>query len=77
MHLTNYSLNKQSENYKACNNDDFLEEGAEQGSKRLLSSLWKTLEEDGYDVDEIQEKIKDTVRKCIITMEPYLKYYYV
>jgi transketolase len=42
----------------------------------LLSSLWKTLEEEGHDVEEIQEKIKDTVKKCIITLEPYLTHYY-
>lgn len=48
----------------------------DQGSKRLLSSLWKTLEEEGHDVEEIQEKIKETVKKCIITLEPYLTHYY-
>lgn len=36
MHLTNYSLNKNSENYKPCENDDFLGEDYT-GSKRLMS----------------------------------------
>lgn len=71
MHLTNFNLNKNSENYVQPD-EDFLEEGKDTGSKRLLSSLWETLEEDGHDVDTIQEKIKDTVRKAIISMEPYL-----
>jgi hypothetical protein len=53
-----------------------LEDGNDKGSKRLLSSLWKTLEEEGHDVEEIKEKIKDTVRKGIITLEPYLYNYY-
>ena len=75
MHLTNFSLNKQSEKYVAPE-EDFLEDGNDKGSKRLLSSLWKTLEEEGHDVDEIKEKIKDTVRKGIITLEPYLYNYY-
>jgi len=75
MHLTNFSLNKQSENYKAPE-DNFLQDGQDQGSKRLLSTLWKTLEEEGYEVAEIQESIKDTVRKCVITLEPYLIHYY-
>ena len=44
----------------------------DKGSKRLLTTAWKTLEEEGHDVEEIQEKIKDTLRKSIITMEPYL-----
>jgi hypothetical protein len=37
-----------------------------------LTTAWKTLEESGHNVDEIKEKIKDTLRKSIITMEPYL-----
>ena len=52
MHLTNFSLNKQSENYKAPE-EDFLTEGQDHGSKRLLSTLWKQLEEEGHDVEEI------------------------
>lgn len=51
MHLTNYSLNKNSENYKAPD-VDFLED--DNGSKRLLSSLYKTLQESNYDVDMIK-----------------------
>lgn len=47
MHLTNYSLNKNSDNYKAPD-DDFLSDDS--GSKRLISSLWKTLENDGVDI---------------------------
>lgn len=69
MHLTNYSLNKNSENYKAPDMD-FLSDDT--GSKRLLSSLWKQLEDDGKDVAKIKDKIKDTVRKAVITLEPYL-----
>lgn len=42
MHLTNFSLNKNSENYKAPD-ENFLENN--EGSKRLLSALWVTLEE--------------------------------
>ena len=42
----------------------------------MLSSLWKTLEEEGHDIAEIQQKIKETVKKCIITLEPYLTHYY-
>lgn len=73
MHLTNFSLNKNSENYKAPD-ADFLQDDT--GSKRLLSSLWKTLAEEGHDVDTIKAKIKDTIRKAVITLEPYLIHYY-
>lgn len=41
-----------------------------------MSSLWKTLAEEGHDVDTIKEKIKDTIRKAVITLEPYLIHYY-
>ena len=71
MHLTNFSLNKNSENFKLPDSD-FLEKGEGDASKRLLSTLWKTLEEEGYDVEEMQAKVKDTLRKAVITMEPYL-----
>lgn len=53
MHLTNFTLNKQSENYKACEDGDEFIEGEEKGSKRLLSTLWKILEEEGHDIQEI------------------------
>ena len=73
MHLTNFCLNKNSDNYKAPE-ENFMEE--DNGSKRLLSSLWKSLEEQGYDVDLCKEKIADTVKKAVITMEPYLIHSY-
>ena len=69
MHLTNFSLNKNSENYKAPD-ENFLENN--EGSKRLLSALWVTLEEQGHDVALIKERIADTIKKAVITMEPYL-----
>lgn len=70
IHLTNFSLNKESDNYKPPA-EDFLTDDT--GHKRLLTTAWKTLEEDGKNIEEIKEKIKDTLRKSIITMEPYLK----
>jgi len=71
MHLTNFSLNKNSENFKLPD-ADFLETGEGDSSKRLLSSMYKVLEEEGYDIEDMQAKIKDTLRKAIITLEPYL-----
>jgi len=69
MHLTNFSLNKNSENYIPPT-DEFLTE--DNGSKRLMSSLWKHIEEQGHDVVTVKQKIIDTVRKAVITLEPYL-----
>ena len=69
MHLTNFSLNKNSDTYKAPD-EDFLNDDS--GSKRLLSGLYKTLAEEGHDVQKLKDKIFDTVRKTVITLEPYL-----
>ena len=68
-HLTNFCLNKESKDYKAPT-EDFQTDDT--GNKRLLSNTWKVLEQEGCDVDEIKEKIKDTIRKSIISIEPYL-----
>lgn len=72
-HLTNFSLNKESKDYKPPE-EDFLT--SDTGSKRLLSSTWKVLEAEGHNVDDIKEKIKDTIRKSVISIEPYLIQYY-
>ena len=56
MHLTNFSLNKNSENFIAPT-ENFLEDDI--GSKRLMTSLWKGLEEQGYDVAKVKEKIME------------------
>lgn len=74
MHLTNFSLNKNSDQYKAPPDEDFLEDST--GSKRLLSSLYKTLKDQGVDVERIKEQINDTVAKAVVTLEPYLTYAY-
>jgi hypothetical protein len=52
MHLTNYSLNKNSDGYKAPPDQDFFDDDT--GSKRLLSSLYKTLQEEGHDISIIK-----------------------
>ncbi len=74
MHLTNFSLNKNSDDYKAPPDVDFFEDAT--GSKRLLSSLYKTLGEEGHDVSLIKEQIRETVRQAVITLEPYLVHHY-
>ena len=73
IHLTNFSLNKNSENYQAPD-EDFQDNN--EGSKRLLSKWYQQLEEDGVDTSEIKDKINDTIRKAIITIEPYLIHSY-
>jgi tubulin polyglutamylase TTLL11 len=48
MHMTNYSLNKKSDDFKHANM-----EGHESGSKRPLSSAFRQLQNDGYDIDAL------------------------
>jgi len=82
MHLTNYSLNKQSDKYQAPEGKQFLISPSgdfmigDSGSKRLLSTLYKYLEQEGVDITALKEKINDTVRKCIISLEPFLIHSY-
>ena len=68
MHLTNFSLNKNSSKY--VKGDD---ETGGSGSKRLLSKVLELLEkEQGLDPVKILYQIKDTVSKTIIGLIPYL-----
>lgn len=72
MHLTNYSINKRSENFVF--NED--EDGDDVGHKRSLSATFNALEENGVDTELLWDKIKDLVAKTIISIEPYLKHEY-
>ena len=72
MHLTNYSINKRSENF--VKNKD--EDGDDVGHKRSLTATFTALEENGIDTDGLWDKIKDIIVKTIITIEPFLKHDY-
>ena len=62
-HLTNYSLNKHSENFD--HNDD-----VDKGSKRSLTSLYEYLEQEGIDADQLRIKLKTVaIRQAI---RPYI-----
>ena len=69
MHLTNYAINKESENF--VQNDgggDGSEEGDDDGThKRSLKSLWSTLRIMGYNVKKLKAEIKDIIIKTLIT----------
>lgn len=68
MHLTNFSVNKNSAKY--VKGDD---ETGGNGNKRLLSRLLALLEkEQGIDPKKILDQIKDTIAKTIIGLIPYL-----
>ncbi|CAI2385531.1 unnamed protein product [Moneuplotes crassus] len=68
-HLTNFSLNKKNENY-VCNND--FENNENEGNKRLLSTIFRHLENEGVDVDEIKDDIRDICSKLVLALQPFL-----
>ena len=72
MHLTNYSLNKLSPKFV------YSEELTEihSGSKRSLTSLWKSLRKLGFDVGLIQEKIGELISKFLKSIHAFLLFNY-
>ncbi|XP_043958555.1 tubulin polyglutamylase ttll6 isoform X2 [Gambusia affinis] len=67
MHLTNYSINKNSENFVRDENC---------GSKRKLSSLNKHLEHLNYNTEKMWTDIEDIIIKTLISAHPILKHNY-
>lgn len=68
IHLTNWSVNKHSENF-------IVNTGPEtdgKGSKWSFAALRKKFEEMGINHEEIFEKIKDIAIKTIIAVEPFM-----
>uniref|UniRef100_A0A4W4FII2 Tubulin tyrosine ligase-like family, member 6 n=1 Tax=Electrophorus electricus TaxID=8005 RepID=A0A4W4FII2_ELEEL len=67
MHLTNYAINKNSENF--VRDDDT-------GSKRKLSTFNKHLEAMHYDPERVWGDIEDVIIKTLISAHPVLKHNY-
>lgn len=67
MHLTNYSINKNSVTYSRDH---------EAGSKRTFSALNRMLEDDGHDVAKLWSNIDDLIVKTIISAWPVLSHSY-
>ena len=68
-HLTNYSLNKMSENFVKSETLDEL--NINEASKRPLSSVLDMLKkQDGIDTDQIFEEIIEVVQKSMIALQP-------
>ncbi|XP_072229363.1 LOW QUALITY PROTEIN: tubulin polyglutamylase ttll6 [Leuresthes tenuis] len=67
MHLTNYSINKNSENF--VRDEDV-------GSKRKLSSLTKHLESISCNTEKMWKDIEDIIIKTLISAHPILKHNY-
>nr|XP_022333057.1 tubulin polyglutamylase ttll6-like isoform X21 [Crassostrea virginica] len=67
MHLTNYAINKHSE--------DFIRDD-EAGSKRRISTINRYLRDKGYDVDKMWADIDDVIIKTLISAHSVLKHNY-
>lgn len=67
MHLTNYAINKHSE--------DFIRDD-EAGSKRRISTTNRYMKEKGYDVDKMWADIDDVIIKTLISAHSVLKHNY-
>ena len=64
MHLTNYSINKNSCTYTPNEDSE-----SRQGHKWTLNSLWQHFAENGIDSKPVWERIKDLVVKTVISAE--------
>ena len=70
MHLTNFSLNKNSQRFKAPG-EQFQND--QNSSKQLYTSVLKNLISKGKDVRNLQKSVREVAQKTIIALEPYLK----
>lgn len=72
MHLTNYAINKYSDNFEA--NEDSCDDDT--GSKRSVSSVLRYIEEAEDDpsitVDKLWAQIDDIAVKALISAQPHL-----
>ena len=71
-HLTNFSLNKNSELFQANEKDI----APETGSKRTMTSVFKKIKESGGDVEKIKEKIHRIINLTLISIQPHLNSMY-
>eukprot|EP00736_Rhodelphis_marinus_P003376 Rmarinus@m.23445 len=72
MHLTNYSINKNNENFQYNENAEKCDEG----SKRSIKSVVDWLSEHGYDAQGAWDSIADVIVKTLISIQPGLAHTY-
>ncbi|XP_012940141.1 tubulin polyglutamylase TTLL11-like [Aplysia californica] len=65
MHLTNFMVNAKSQSYVLCDEDN-------EGSQRLVTSVLKTLEKEGYDTKLLWQNIELLVAKTLTAMAPQM-----
>jgi len=75
VHLTNYSVNKKSLNYKENNldkNELLYNMDPEIVSKWDFEMLKKKYELMNINYDQLMDSIKEIIIKCLITIEPHI-----
>ena len=72
MHLTNYAINKESD--KFIFNED--ENDMSVGHKRSITSVFKLMEENGVDIEQLKKKIHQMIVKTMISGLSHLKFQY-
>ena len=72
IHLTNYAINKNNEEYIFNNDAD----NADTGHKRSLSFLWKFIDANGGNSKIVIQRIKDAIVKTLCAVQPQLAYGY-
>eukprot|EP00742_Colponemidia_sp_Colp-10_P006292 GILJ01006742.1.p1 GENE.GILJ01006742.1~~GILJ01006742.1.p1 ORF type:complete len:903 (+),score=134.08 GILJ01006742.1:151-2859(+) len=72
MHLTNYAINKNNENFifntDASRNDV--------GHKRSLRSVYKLLQDRGHDMQKLMTEIESIIIKAMVSVQPVLSHQY-
>lgn len=71
MHLTNYSLNKHSDDFIASDEAEDAD-GWSHATKRLMTTLFDQLEALGHNVDELWWQIKNLIAKAMHAIHPAL-----
>ncbi|CAG9335546.1 unnamed protein product [Blepharisma stoltei] len=72
MHLTNYAINKNNENFVFNENEE--DDGV--GHKRSLTSIMKYLEDSGHNTEKLWNEIKAMIVNTLIAAQPMLSHTY-
>lgn len=73
MHLTNYAINKDNENFVQNNSEDI---NSGEGSKRHLNWLRSYLSTNGHDDELLFQEIEQIIVKTMISVQPSLSHQY-